>query len=114
MAWRRLGLVALAALLLGGTLELHPADEAAGLLDSQIYFPGASHPEQPAHVETSPALERPHCAACLSRLQSWATGLPAPLRQDTPLALERLPGTVSAPPLQAARPGVRGRAPPLS
>jgi hypothetical protein len=112
---RRLGLGALAVLLLAGTLEIHPADEAANPLGApELYFPGAAHPEQPAHIETSAAVERPHCPACLNRVQGGAAGLPSPLEQAAPLRLGRLRTASSSLPFQVARGSVRGRAPPHS
>jgi hypothetical protein len=113
--WRALGLWALAALLLAGSLDLHPADEGAEpFAGGELYFPAAAHPEQPEHLETSPSAERPHCAACLNRYQGGAAGLPRPLAQAAPARRERLRLLPFSLPFEVARGSARGRAPPLS
>ncbi len=112
---RHAGLWALAALLLAGAVELHPAGEAADpFAGGELYFPAAAHPGQPEHFETSPSAERPHCAACLNRFQGGAAGLPRPLAQAAPARRERLRLGPSSLPYQVPRGSARGRAPPLS
>lgn len=63
----------IAALLLLGAVDWHPAGERPDSLvpaAGEIYFPGATHPDQPVHLEAAHAAERPHCPVCLHHLQT--------------------------------------------
>jgi hypothetical protein len=115
-AWAAL----LAALVLLGGLEFHPAAESRELLGGfggprqEIYFPGASHPARPPHAETSPEAQRPFCAVCLSRLQGSGAPLAQAARLSAPLAVHLLPAAVAVSPLQLSRRPDGARAPPLA
>ncbi len=108
----------LAALMLLGGLEVHAAGDSHDLVagvpsrHQDLYFPGASHPVQPAHAETAAAVQRPLCAVCLNTLQGGGVR-PAPAtRLSSPLAAQSLrPATAVSPRRQAPRPD-GGRAPP--
>src|SRR5258708_26044927 len=100
----------LAALVLLGGLEIHPAAEAhepvAALAGhhQDVYFPGASHPVQPPHAETATPAERPLCAACLNRVQSMGVRLDRAARLGTPLPGRSLPAAVATSPLRRSPP----------
>lgn len=69
------GLLAVLSLVLSVDLHLPglPGDAHEHLLVESgggIYFPEASHPEQPVHVEAAAPAERPSCTACILRLQT--------------------------------------------
>jgi hypothetical protein len=70
----------LAALLVLGAADLHPAGEAHSPLapaGDTAYHPEASHPDQPLHLEQAFDPQRPHCPACLHRLQTSGAHLRA-------------------------------------
>ncbi len=63
----------LTAVVLLGTLELHPAGEASHALIASaesFYSLSAKHPGQPAHFEASQETERPVCPFCIHQLQT--------------------------------------------
>lgn len=105
------GLLCLALLL--GALDIHPAEGAHEPLEL-TFHPGAAHPGQPVHVEEADPVERPHCAACLHRLETRGACLePAALALPADLAFR-----LWLAPAPSAKPGSRrpdgARAPPLS
>lgn len=71
---RRIAHGLLGALLLLGAVDLHPAEESHFPLapsGESLYFPAAAHPGQPVHLEAAyDPVHRPHCAACLHRLET--------------------------------------------
>ena len=77
------GLLALLSLVLSVDLHLPglqgDAHEHELLLveSGGIYFPEASHPDRPAHIEAAAAAERPSCTACILRLQTLGAFLRA-------------------------------------
>lgn len=77
------GLLALLSLVLSVDLHLPglPGDahehELLLVESGGTYFPAASHPEQPVHVEAATAAERPSCTACILRLQTLGAFLRA-------------------------------------
>lgn len=105
------GLLCLALLL--GAIDLHPAESAHEPLQLS-YHPGAAHPGQPIHVEEADPVERPHCGACLHRLETRGACL-EPAALVLPADLTFRLWLASAP---SAEPGSRrpdgARAPPLS
>ena len=109
----------LAALVLLGGLEIHPASEAhdavaaLGGHQQEVYFPGASHPVQPAHAETATPVQRPLCAACLNRVQSMGARLDRSASLVTPLLGGALPVAVATSPLLRSLRPDGARAPPL-
>ena len=110
----------LAALVLLGGLEIHPAAAAhepvAALAGphQDVYFQGASHPVQPPHAETATPVQRPLCAACLNRVQSMGARLDRAARLETPLPGRTLPAAVATSPLQRSLRPDGARAPPLA
>lgn len=108
---------ALCLFLLVGAIDLHPREQAHGTLApavESVYFPGVAHPGLPIHVEEAESAQRPHCAACLHRLetrgsclQPAALVLPADLTFHLWLAPAPSAGRGSRRPAGA-------RAPPLS
>ncbi len=110
----------LAALVLLGGLEIHPAGEAldpiAGLAGGHedFYFPGASHPVSGQHAEEARPVSRPHCAACLNRLQGSGAHLAPPAALSTPLAARPLPPAAAVTPLQKSLRPDGARAPPVA
>ena len=63
----------LAAVLLLGAIDWHPAGESphsplpgAG----EVYFPGVEHPDQPVHFDATHPAERPSCPVCLHHLRT--------------------------------------------
>jgi hypothetical protein len=114
-AWAAL----LAALVLLGGLEFHPAAESHEPLGpagphQEVYFPGASHPARPPHAETSREAQRPLCAICLSRLQGSGAPLAQAARLSAPLAVHLAPAAVAVSPLRLSRRPDGARAPPLA
>jgi len=116
-AWTAL---AVAALVLAGGLEIHPAaelhDPVANLAPSHqdAFFPGASHPAERPHAEAARAMERPLCAACLTQLQGRGAPRATAAAPGAPLTGPLLPaGATPAPARQSLRPD-GARAPPLS
>jgi hypothetical protein len=106
----------LAAFLLLGVVDFHPAGESHGTFapsGSKVYFPGAEHPSQPAHFEAAQEAQQPSCPLCLHRLQTSGAhlrpvsglALPAPR-----IALER---DTAAPPSRISRRLDGARAPPF-
>jgi len=120
----RIGWAALlAALVLLGSLEIHPGAEAhesiagvAGLAGGHrdIYFPGASHPVARPHAEEAKAVPRPLCAVCLNRLQGSGAHLAAAASLSTLLAGHSLPPAAAVAPLQKSLRPDGARAPPLA
>jgi hypothetical protein len=108
-----------AAMLLGG-LELHPAGESHDPLGSlagrqgETFFQGASHPVQPPHAETAREARRPLCALCLNRLQSLGARLDRAARLSTLTASRRLPLAVATTPLLRSLHPDGARAPPAA
>jgi hypothetical protein len=111
-----LAVLALALLLPGlvdwhGTFEGHHAEGAAPLAGA--YFPAASHPDLPLHLEGAAEGEVRPCAACLNlQLRAAAPGrtvLAAPPEPERPLPL-----TVRNAPVRRWSAAAAGRAPPLS
>lgn len=107
--------VLLIAVLLLGALDWHPVGEGHGNAapgEAGIYFPGAEHPNHPAHFEQADPAHRPVCPVCVHRAQTSgahlrpaATVAPPPPR--TREALELAPPRLS----RAQRPS-GARAPP--
>jgi hypothetical protein len=67
-----------ATVLLLGAIDWHPAGEPPHALAPHtgvIYFPSASHPGQPTHLEAAKAAERPVCPACLHQLRTGGAHL---------------------------------------
>lgn len=63
----------LAAILLLGAIDWHPAGESPHSFLSgagEVYFPGAEHPDQPVHFDASHPAERPACPVCLHHRQT--------------------------------------------
>jgi hypothetical protein len=113
---RGLGVVLLLLLGLAGA-DLHSSADlhgTASALGGGSYFPEASHPEAPLHVETAHEERLRPCATCLAQLQG--SGAPPPGAAGTALGPPRrapLHGDRFA--LHGGRPTLRrGRAPPLS
>jgi hypothetical protein len=102
-----------ATVLLLGAVEWHPAGEpphALALSAREIYFPSASHPSQPAHLEAATSAERPVCPACLHQLQTGGVHLRS-VAALVPPAPEVAAAPLLSPlrPLDASRPsGARG------
>jgi hypothetical protein len=116
-AWTAL---VVAALVLAGGLEIHPAAELHDPVASlsrghqDAFFPGASHPAERPHAEAARAMERPLCAACLTQLQGRGAPHATATLLGAPLAGPLLPaGATPAPARQSLRPD-GARAPPLS
>lgn len=87
-----------AAVLLLGAFDWHLAGEPPEALvprAGEIYFPGASHPDQPAHLEAAIPAQRPVCPTCLHNLQTSGGHLRA-VRAVAPstLATSALPDLV--------------------
>lgn len=114
---RPFGVSLLAVFLLLGALDFHPAGEAHegwGPGGGQVYFPTAAHPELPLHWEQAHPAERPHCDACLHRLQSQSLHLQALVSIAPPSSGDMLrPVSGPAVPRLSVRPS-GARAPPLS
>lgn len=75
----------LIAVLLLGALDWHPAGDlhdTSAPSGSEVYFPGAEHPSQPAHFEQADPAHRQICPVCA--LQAQTSG--AHLRQATAMA----------------------------
>ncbi len=76
--------------------------------------PGAQHPDQPHHVETSKLVHADACPACILQMQSACDGiahapsLAAPDCHPAPLSLRK------APPLAQSRPAAFSRGPPAA
>lgn len=114
---RPVGVHLLAVFLLLGALDFHPAGETHGGWGpggGQVYFPDAAHPELPLHWEQAQPAERPHCDACLHRLQGQSLHLQV-LASIAPPPSGDVPRPVSSPGVArfSARPS-GARAPPLS
>lgn len=108
---------ALVLLVLGGAFEIHGAGE--GHFPAQhhhegLFFPAASHPDQPLHVEGATPAERPHCAACVLRVQTSGVQLPAAALAALSVSGDRLALAPSVPPVERHSSRRSGRAPPLS
>jgi hypothetical protein len=111
------GLLALLSLVLSVDLHLPglPGDDHQHLLveaGGGIYFPAASHPEQPVHVEAAAAAQRPSCTACILRLQSLGAFLSSEGAGAPPVTRDRLQlpaGPAELPGLASSR---SARAPP--
>lgn len=108
------GLLGLVLLL--GAIDVHPAERVHELpgIGETLYFPGAAHPGQPIHIEEADPVQRPHCAACLLRLETRGACLqPAALVLPADLTFR-----LWLAPTPSAAPGSRrpsgARAPPLS
>jgi hypothetical protein len=114
---RPFGVSLLAVLLLLGALDFHPADEAHGGWGpggGQVYFPTAAHPDLPLHWEQAHPAERPHCDACLHRLQSQGLHPQAPVSIAPPSSRDvARPASGPAALRVSLRPS-GARAPPLS
>jgi hypothetical protein len=117
----RAGVAALlAALVLLGGLEIHPAGEAhdpiAGLAGAHqdVYFPDASHPVDRPHAESATAVQRPLCAACLTRLAGRGAHLAPAAWLATPVAGHLLPPTAAGAPRQQPLRPDGARAPPFA
>jgi hypothetical protein len=109
----------LAALVLLGGLEIHPAGEApdpiAGLAGHQdFYCPGANHPGARPHAEEARAVPRPPCAACLNSLQGSGAHLAPAASLSTPLAARPLPPAAAVTPLRKSLRPDGARAPPAA
>jgi hypothetical protein len=111
----------LAALVLIGGVELHPAAESreplaalASPRHQDTYFPAASHPVQPPHAETAKAELHPFCAICFSRSQGNGARLAAAARISASLAGSPLTAAVAASPLQRSLRPDGARAPPAA
>ncbi len=89
----------LISVLLLGALDWHPAGDlhdATASGPGEIYFPGAEHPDQPAHFEQADPAYHPHCQACIYRMQTSGahlrpTAALAPLVPQTREAVEPAP-----------------------
>lgn len=108
----------LAALVLLGGLEIHPAGEApdpiAGLSGHQdFYLQGCSHGPLP-HAEEARAVPRPPCATCLNSLQGRGAHLAPAGFLSTPLAARPLPPTAALTPLRTSLRPDGARAPPAA
>lgn len=86
---------ALAAVLLLGAVDWHPAGEppdSLALRAGEVYSPAAKHPHQPAHFEAADLALRPVCPVCLHHLQTSGAhlrvavglSLPAPAAVSMP------------------------------
>lgn len=107
----------LAALVLLGGLEIHPAREApdpiAGLAGHQdFYCPDANHPGARPHAEEARAVPRPPCAACLNSVQGRGAHLAPAASLAAPLAAPLLPPAAAVTPLQLSLRPDGARAPP--
>lgn len=108
-----------AAVLLGG-LEIHPAAEAhdpiAGLSGAHqdVYYPDASHPVARPHAEAATAVQRPPCAACLNRLEGRGAHLAPVSHLARPVSGHTLPPAAAVAPLQQSLRPDGARAPPLA
>ncbi len=117
MVW---GAALLAASVLLGGLEIHPAGEShdpvAGLSGAhqETYFPGASHPAGRPHAETASAVQRPFCAVCLSRLQGRGDHRGQDPGLAAPAGGHPLPPLAAVAPLQKSLRPDGARAPPLA
>ena len=104
------------ALLLPGLVERHGTFDGHAEGPTPLagaYFPAASHPELPLHLEGAAEGEVRPCAACLN-LQMRAAA-PGPTALAAPLEPERpLPPAVQSAPLRRWSAAAAGRAPPLS
>lgn len=105
----------LAAFLLLGTFDFHPAGEDHALLEALgevRYSPEAVHPDQPLHLEQATVAERPHCPVCLHRLHGQGAHLSGTAAVAPPAlrSLFRSDPDLSA--AQASRSPSGARAPP--
>jgi len=114
-----LAMLVAAAVLLGG-LEIHPAAEAhdpiSGLAGAHqdVYYPDASHPVARPHAEAATAAQRPACAACLNRLGGRGAHLAPASHLARPVAGHPLPPAAAIAPLQQSLRPDGARAPPLA
>ncbi len=110
----------LAATVLGGGLEIHPANEASEPLAAlaghhdETFFQGASHPVQPAHAENATPVQRPICAVCLNRLNGFGAQPGRGAALSIGLADHSLPPAVAASPLLRSLRPDGARAPPFA
>jgi hypothetical protein len=109
---RTLWVLVLAAVVLVGALDLHPAGESHDVLGAagENYSPSAKHPNAPPHFEQLELAQRPFCPFCLHQLRIGGARLPISALLATP-SLAGFRGLVSTPLLRehcAAPRGARG------
>lgn len=105
----------LAAILLLGGLDWHPAGESPHSLlpgTGGVYFPGAEHPEQPVHFDASHAAERPPCPVCLHQRQTTGVHLLAAVLLAPPAPESASVAIPDLVPASAARRSSGARGPP--
>lgn len=114
---RRSGHGLLGLVLLLGALDLHVQENAREPLSpagESVYYPGAAHPDLPVHVEQADPVQRPHCAACLHRLETRGAHV-QPVSSALPVVLTFHLWLAPAPSAaRIARSPSGARAPPLS
>jgi hypothetical protein len=109
--------VLLIAVLSLGSLDWHPAGklhDASASAGSEVYFPGAEHPDQPAHYEQADPAHRPVCPVCVLRAQTSGAHLCASASLAPPSPRARGTVELSEPLAPAALRPSGGRAPPSS
>lgn len=109
--------IALIAVLLVGGLDWHPAGDrhdASARSASEVYFPGAEHPDQPAHFEHTDPAHRPVCPVCVLRAQTSGAHLRASASLAPPSPQARGTVELSKPLAPASLSPGGGRAPPSS
>jgi hypothetical protein len=106
----------LIAVLLLGALDWHPAGDlhdASAPGRSEVYFPGAEHPTQPAHFEQADPAHRQACPVCALRAQTSGAHL-RPLAVMAPPLPELQPaGDLTCPLVSVALRSSGARGPPF-
>ena len=106
----------LIAVLLLGALDWHPAGDlhnASAPSGSEVYFPGAEHPSQPAHFEQADPSHRQVCPVCALRAQTSGMHLRPAVVMAPPLPVVRPAGDPASPLASVALRSSGARAPPF-
>jgi hypothetical protein len=111
---RLVGVLLLVLAALGGSLELHSADEGLASRPWEVVAAGSCHPELPLHVEHAQAIERHACPGCLLHLAGRGLYLAPVQHLAAPAPAAVLPAEPAAAALPAAALPFSSRGPPLS